>query len=77
MGDAPARTGPAWRRQLARLTGVSGCPREDIGLGVAVAAFAGLLWWEALKVPPPFFDPLGSAAAIKADYILDSLCGVR
>jgi putative tricarboxylic transport membrane protein len=54
------------RAQFARFTGTSGTPRADVALAIAVAAFAGLLWWEALKIPPPFFDPLGSAAVPKA-----------
>ncbi len=53
-------------RWLAQIIGVSGTPRGDAGLAVIVAAFAGVLWWESLKVPPPFFDPLGSAAVPKA-----------
>ncbi|MBJ3774643.1 tripartite tricarboxylate transporter TctB family protein [Acuticoccus mangrovi] len=48
--------------RLARIFGTSHTPRGDVGLALVVAAFAALLLWQAAKVPPPFFDPLGSAA---------------
>jgi putative tricarboxylic transport membrane protein len=50
---------------LQRIAGTSRTPRADVALALAVGAFAALLWREALKVPPPFFDPLGSAAVPK------------
>lgn len=49
---------------LDRLTG-SPEARRDLTLAIAVLLFAGLVYWEALKLPPPFFDPLGSAAVPK------------
>jgi putative tricarboxylic transport membrane protein len=66
----------AWRARLARLTGVSGCPREDVLLAAAVAGFALLLWSEAQKVPPPFFDPLGSAAVPKSIALILAVLAV-
>lgn len=47
---------------LAALFGQSSTPRADVGLALAVGGFAALILWEADKIPPPFFDPLGSAA---------------
>lgn len=66
MSEVVERPASAWRARIARVTGVSGCPREDVVLGIVIGGFAGLLWWEAMKVPPPFFDPLGSAAVPKS-----------
>ncbi|WP_439579178.1 tripartite tricarboxylate transporter TctB family protein [Elioraea sp.] len=47
---------------VAALAGASRTPVADLGLALGVALFAGVLWWQSGKVPPPFFDPLGSAA---------------
>lgn len=47
---------------LAAVFGQSRTPRADVALAVTVGAFAALLLHEADKIPPPFFDPLGSAA---------------
>lgn len=49
----------AW---LTAVFGQSRAPRADMALAIVVGAFAALLLWEADKIPPPFFDPLGSAA---------------
>lgn len=49
-------------KTLAKVFGESSTPRADVALALTVGAFAGLLLWEAEKIPPPFFDPLGSAA---------------
>lgn len=49
-------------RRLAAFFGHSSTPRADVALAVAVGGFAALLLWETAKIPPPFFDPLGSAA---------------
>ena len=57
---------PGRSRRFARIIGTSGSPRGDIALAAAVSAFAGLLWWQSLAIPPPFFDPLGSAAVPRA-----------
>lgn len=47
---------------LTAVFGQSRAPRADLALAIAVGAFAALLLWEADKIPPPFFDPLGSSA---------------
>ena len=47
---------------LARVLGTSRTPGADLGLALTVTALAALLWRESDKIPPPFFDPLGSAA---------------
>ncbi|WP_333834747.1 tripartite tricarboxylate transporter TctB family protein [Rubrimonas sp.] len=47
---------------LTRVVGASRNPAADALLAAAVAAFAALMLYEAAKIPPPFFDPLGSAA---------------
>jgi putative tricarboxylic transport membrane protein len=44
-----------------RIAGASRTPRADLGLAACVLLFAIVIWLEAEKVPPPFFDPLGSA----------------
>ena len=70
------RTGAAaggFLARLARITGTSGTPRADVALALVVAAFAGLLWWESRKIPPPFFDPLGSAAVPRGIALLLAL----
>lgn len=59
-GEGGGRTRPS--DALARVLGTSRTPGADLGLALAVAALAALLWWESDKIPPPFFDPLGSAA---------------
>ena len=51
---------------LRRLAGVSKSPVADTMLAVATCLFAGVVWWQATKIPPPFFDPLGSAAVPNA-----------
>jgi len=44
----------------------SDTPIADLGLSAAALAVAGLLFWGAREIPPPFFDPLGSAAVPQA-----------
>lgn len=48
--------------RLSAAFGRSRTPRADVALALAVGGFAALLLLEATKIPPPFFDPLGSAA---------------
>lgn len=48
--------------RLAAIVGQSRMPRADVALALGVGAFSALLLVEAEKIPPPFFDPLGSAA---------------
>ena len=55
-----------WQEGLGRVVGFSRSPQPDLWLALSVTALAALLWWEARKIPPPFFDPLGSAAIPKA-----------
>lgn len=57
-------------QRLEKVVGRSRTPRADIGLALAVGAFAVLMLWQASKIPPPFFDPLGSAAAPRAVAII-------
>lgn len=47
---------------LSAIVGQSRSPRADVGLAVGIGALSALMLWEAEKIPPPFFDPLGSAA---------------
>ncbi|MGP1397709.1 MAG: tripartite tricarboxylate transporter TctB family protein [Inquilinaceae bacterium] len=56
----------AWHRAI----------RGDGVLAACLVAFAGLLYMEALKVPPPFFDPLGSAAVPKFVALVLALLAV-
>ena len=39
--------------------------RRDLFLALGLTAFAALIYAEASRLPPPFFDPLGSAAVPK------------
>jgi putative tricarboxylic transport membrane protein len=39
--------------------------RTDVALAGGLMLFSGLLYYEAERLPPPFFDPLGSAAVPK------------
>ncbi len=39
--------------------------RVDLLLALAVTLLAALVYWQADQLPPPFFDPLGSAAVPK------------
>ncbi|MDX1540617.1 MAG: tripartite tricarboxylate transporter TctB family protein [Geminicoccaceae bacterium] len=39
--------------------------RNDVILALALYAFSAVLYWQASLLPPPFFDPLGSAAVPK------------
>jgi putative tricarboxylic transport membrane protein len=55
-----------WTARLGSVTGVSKSPKQDVKLSLIILFFAGAIWWEAAKLPPPFFDPLGSAALPKA-----------
>ncbi len=55
-----------WQERLARVVGASRSPRPDLLLAAAVTGFAALLLVESRKIPPPFFDPLGSAAVPRA-----------
>ena len=44
---------------------------QDYVISAFTVALAGLILWAAREIPPPFFDPLGSAAVPKAcAYIL-------
>lgn len=40
--------------------------RRDIALAVAILAFSALVYWQALDLPPPRYEPMGSAALPKA-----------
>ncbi|HEV7268916.1 MAG TPA: tripartite tricarboxylate transporter TctB family protein [Falsiroseomonas sp.] len=60
MASAASEAG--LRSRLLRIAGASRTPRADFGLAGFVLLFAAVIWMEAAKVPPPFFDPLGSAA---------------
>ncbi|WP_108662823.1 tripartite tricarboxylate transporter TctB family protein [Acuticoccus kandeliae] len=61
--------------RLARIFGASRTPRSDVGLAAGVALLAGLMWWQASKIPPPFFDPLGSAAVPRGVALVLTLLG--
>jgi putative tricarboxylic transport membrane protein len=40
---------------------ISTTPRTDLALSAALIAFSIAIWVESYDIPPPFFDPLGSA----------------
>jgi putative tricarboxylic transport membrane protein len=39
--------------------------RNDLVLAIGLYTFSAVLYWQAALLPPPFFDPLGSAAVPK------------
>ena len=45
-------------------------PRFDLVVATVLIALSALIWWEARKIAPPFYDPLGSAALPHATAIL-------
>ena len=47
------------------MSDTSGRNRTNLLLASALVLFSGLLFRGALDIPPPFFDPLGSAAVPK------------
>ena len=53
----------------------SSIPIGDTVLGIATLAFAVFLYWGSLDIPPPFFDPLGSAAVPKGCAVIIGLLG--
>lgn len=42
----------------------------DVGLGAALIGLAAVVWWQADQLPPPMFDPIGSAAVPKTVALL-------
>ena len=47
---------------------------QDYAISACTIVLAGLVLWGARDIPPPFFDPLGSAAVPKAvAYVLIAL----
>lgn len=44
--------------------------RGEIALAVALIVLSGIIWYGAAKLPPPYFDPIGSAAFPKAMAIV-------
>lgn len=51
--------------------------RNDLILGLGLYVFSGVLYWQASLLPPPFFDPLGSAAVPKfAALVLTTLATI-
>ncbi len=58
---------------IERLTNTAEA-RRDLALAIVIIAFSGLLFQQADQLPPPFFDPLGSAAVPKfVAYVLATL----
>ena len=41
-------------------------PLADICFAVAMLAFAGIVWWGTADLPPPRYEPIGSAALPRA-----------
>jgi putative tricarboxylic transport membrane protein len=50
--------------------GGSKAGRRDLALALAITVFSIVLYRQADLLPPPFFDPLGSAAVPKATAIV-------
>lgn len=49
-------------------------PKLDLSISGALLALAGLVLWGTKEIPPPFFDPIGSAAFPKyTAYIIIAL----
>lgn len=50
---------------LRRRLWVDAAGRRDLLLALAVTLLAVVVYWQASLLPPPFFDPVGSAAVPK------------
>lgn len=56
------------------MAATSRTPKLDLIISVALAALSGLVLWGTKEIPPPFFDPIGSAAFPKyTAYIIIAL----
>lgn len=51
-------------------------PLADILFAVAVLALAGIVWWGTSALPPPRYEPLGSAALPRALAVIMALLGL-
>ncbi len=50
--------------------------RGDLLLALAVILLAGVVYWQASLLPPPFFDPVGSAAVPKVTALVLMLLAI-
>ncbi len=51
-------------------------PLADILFAVTVLALAGIVWWGTASLPPPRYEPLGSAALPRALALAMALLGL-
>ncbi|MEZ5861575.1 MAG: tripartite tricarboxylate transporter TctB family protein [Geminicoccaceae bacterium] len=51
-------------------------PLADILFAVAVLALAGIVWWGTASLPPPRYEPLGSAALPRTLAVVMALLGL-
>jgi putative tricarboxylic transport membrane protein len=61
---------------LRRRLWVDAAGRRDLLLALAVILLALVVYWQASLLPPPFFDPVGSAAVPKFVALLLALLAV-
>lgn len=48
----------------------------DVVVGLALVALAAVVWWQAGRLPPPTFDPIGPAAIPKAVALVIAVLGL-
>ncbi|MEZ5864206.1 MAG: tripartite tricarboxylate transporter TctB family protein [Geminicoccaceae bacterium] len=51
-------------------------PLADIVFAVTVLALAGIVWWGTAALPPPRYEPLGSAALPRTLAVIMALLGI-
>lgn len=51
-------------------------PLVDVVLALAVLAFAGTVWWGTADLPPPRYEPIGSAALPRALAAIMAVLGL-
>ncbi len=63
------------------MASLSRTPKLDLWISGSLIALSAFVYWGTLEIPPPFFDPIGSAAFPKyAAYIISALAlaiGIR
>ncbi len=51
-------------------------PKADLALAVGMILFSGLVYWGSLELPPPRYEPLGSAAVPQGLAIIMAVLSV-
>ena len=40
--------------------------RADLSVGLGIALLSAIIFWDALRLPPPVYDPVGAGGVLKA-----------